>query len=74
MTSRLSISAYARHRGVSRQAVHLALRTGRIRRSADGRIDVEEADRAWLANTAPSTRGVADVSLTEAQLAELLGE
>lgn len=67
----MSISAYARHRGCSRQAVHLALRTGRIRRTPDGKIDVAEADRMWQANTAPSVRGM-DVTLTEQDLERLL--
>ncbi len=73
--SRLSISAYARHRGVSRQAVHLAIRTGRIRRCADGKIDPVVADREWLANTAPTLRwaGSKDVVLTAADLERLLG-
>jgi hypothetical protein len=31
--------------------VHKAIRAGRIERGADGRIDVEAADRAWLART-----------------------
>ena len=50
--SELSIAAYARHRGCSRQAVYLALRAGRILRTESRKIDPVAADRAWLENTA----------------------
>lgn len=45
---------YARHRGVSRQAVSKALRTGRIVLVEGGKIDPEVADAAWRQNTDPS--------------------
>ncbi len=47
----LSVSAYARHRGVSHVAVLKAIKTGRIVRDADGTIDVAKADAAWRNNT-----------------------
>lgn len=45
---------YARHRGVSREAVRKALRNGRIRANANGLIDPAAADAAWSVNTVPS--------------------
>lgn len=47
----MGITEYARHRGVEDAAVHFAVRSGRIKRNADGSIDVEAADRAWVDNT-----------------------
>lgn len=52
-------SAYARHRGCTRQAVHAAIKDGRLRRSVledvDGRLvlDVNEADHEWFERTDP---------------------
>lgn len=51
-------AAYARHRGVTRQAVDYALKTQRITAEPDGRIDVAKADAAWEANTHPIHGGV----------------
>ena len=48
-----SIRAYARHRGVSHEAVRKALAAGRITAGPDGWIDPEVADREWEANTLP---------------------
>jgi hypothetical protein len=42
---------YARHRGVSRQAVHKAIAEGRIE-LVQGRINRELADQEWQANSA----------------------
>lgn len=59
MTQLLSLRAYARHRkaqgltGTTDGAVRKALATGRITAAADGRVDPEQADRAWAASTAP---------------------
>jgi len=47
----LSITAYARHRGVSHVAVLKAIKAGRIEKEADGTIDPEKADAAWARNT-----------------------
>lgn len=48
---KLSISAYARHRGVSHVAVLKAIKSGRIEKEPDGTIDVAKADAAWRRNT-----------------------
>lgn len=48
---KLSISAYARHRGVSHVAVLKAVKAGRIEKEPDGTIDVAKADAAWKKNT-----------------------
>jgi hypothetical protein len=50
----LSLRAYARHRGVSHQAVSKAVRTGRITQLPDGTIDPERADKEWAARTDPA--------------------
>jgi pyruvate/2-oxoglutarate dehydrogenase complex dihydrolipoamide acyltransferase (E2) component len=56
----MSYRAYARHRGVSPEAVSKAVKTGRITAGPDGKIDPEAADRQWEANTDPvKTRGKA---------------
>lgn len=47
----VSITEYARHRGCNLKAVQVAVSTGRIKREADGTIDVEKADRDWEKNT-----------------------
>jgi len=55
----VSQRAYARHRGVSLAAVQKAIKQGRIRTVAEGKIDVQQADRDWERNTsygaAPAT-------------------
>lgn len=52
---------YARHRGVSREAVRKALRDGRIRADRRGRIEWSAADLAWTASSEPaSPRRVVD--------------
>lgn len=38
---------YARHRGCSRQSVHVAIKQGKIHRNASGKIDSEAADASW---------------------------
>ena len=62
---RLSIRAYARHRGVSHVAVKKAIDTGRITQLPDGTIDPVAADTQWAANTTPTRRSV----VTEANAA-----
>ena len=64
MTQRLSIRAYARHRGVSHTAVRKAFAAGRIATAADGMIDRDAADRAWRANSDPA-RVMADAPRVE---------
>lgn len=46
-------AAYARRRGVTKQAVGLAVAGDRIR-LVDGLVDPEQADRDWAANTDPA--------------------
>lgn len=55
----LSLRAYARHRGVSHEAVRKAIDTGRITTDADGSIDPQRADAEWARNTAPPRVGTA---------------
>lgn len=50
----MSLRAYARHRGVSHQAVSKAIQTGRITPLPDGTIDAEKADEEWAARTDPA--------------------
>lgn len=57
MLRRVRPAAYARHRGVSRQAVHYAIKVGRIRLGPDGLVDVPSADRAWAASASPLNGG-----------------
>ena len=47
----LTITAYARHRGVSHVAVIKAIKAGRIEKEPDGTIDPVKADAAWERNT-----------------------
>lgn len=51
MSKGLSITAYARHRGVSHVAVLKAIKAGRIEKEFDGSIDSVKADAAWARNT-----------------------
>ena len=45
---------YARHRGVSRQAVSKAIRSGRIVLTQDEKINPDAADASWRQHTDPS--------------------
>jgi pyruvate/2-oxoglutarate dehydrogenase complex dihydrolipoamide acyltransferase (E2) component len=56
---RLSLRAYAKHRGVSLAAVQKAVHSGRITPNADGLIDSDRADAEWNAKTRPGQRRVA---------------
>ncbi len=47
MAKTISIIAYAKHRGVSRQAVYDAIAAGRIEREPDKNIDPVKADKQW---------------------------
>lgn len=49
----LNQSQYAQHRGVSRMAVSKAVKAGRIKKDATGKIDAAQADADWEANTKP---------------------
>jgi crotonobetainyl-CoA:carnitine CoA-transferase CaiB-like acyl-CoA transferase len=57
----VSLRAYARHRGISLKAVQKAIASGRIHKSASGKIAVAGADRAWAANTDMARRPVDSV-------------
>ena len=48
----LGIRVYTRHRGVSNTAVEKAIQQGRIRTTASGLIDAEQADQDWSRSTA----------------------
>ena len=50
---KLSIRAYARHRGVSHVAVMRAIKAGRVPVEADGTIETAKADAAWQRSTDP---------------------
>jgi hypothetical protein len=58
----------ARILGVTRQAVAKAIRAGRIRVDADGRVDPHRATREWIANTHPGSmraRVLRDAAIAE---------
>lgn len=67
----ISLRAYARHRGVSPEAVSKAVKGGRIKeavvfvRGAPKISDVEIADREWEANTRPSAASPAPLPLPD---------
>ena len=47
----MGLREYARHRGSALSTVQKAIRSGRIPKLADGRIDSDAADAAWKQNT-----------------------
>lgn len=49
----MTLREYARHRGCYPRAVEVAIATGRIQRDEQGRIESDQADIDWQANTAP---------------------
>jgi len=49
----MNVVEYARHRGVSHQAVSQALEGGKIRKERNGKIDSEKADRSWALKSNP---------------------
>lgn len=55
----LTQAQYARRRGVSREAVSKAVRDGRIKLDARGKLNPAAADAAWAANTDPNRGGKA---------------
>jgi hypothetical protein len=52
----VNLSEYARHRGVTHQAVMRAIKEGRITKEPDGSIDPVKADEEWSQNTDFSRR------------------
>ena len=72
-TGKLSVSAYARHLGVTRALVQQALDRGRIAQGDDGLIDPVTADVAWEANRgedrAAPMKGVSRAAVRSAKTA-----
>ncbi len=60
MGQKVSLREYARIRGVRLNAVQTAVNSGRIHKTADGKIDVEEANKEWFMNTDPAKSRKAD--------------
>ncbi len=54
MGQKVSMREYAKIRGVHLNAVQTEVKTGRIHKTNDGKIDVEKANQEWLQNTDPS--------------------
>ena len=54
MGKKVSLREYARMRGVHLNAVQTAVKTGRIHKTADGKIDVDAANKEWFMNTDPA--------------------
>lgn len=54
MGQKVSMREYAKIRGVHLNAVQTAIKSGRIHKTTDGKIDVEKANQEWLQNTDPS--------------------
>lgn len=54
MGQKVSLREYARIRGVRLNAVQTAISSGRIHKTPDGMIDVEEANKEWFMNTDPA--------------------
>lgn len=50
----LSIRAYAKHRNISEGAVRKALKSGRISKNQNGKINPQIADKEWQTNTDPA--------------------
>lgn len=74
---RMSIAQYAKHRGVSDQAVYRAIRAKRVtvRLDDDGKryIDSEAADKEWFANTdSTQARGDAAKAALEKAASEII--
>jgi hypothetical protein len=49
----MTITEYARHRGVSQPAVSKAIAAHRIKKERSGKIDSEKADASWALRTDP---------------------
>ena len=60
MGRKVSLREYARIRGVRLNAVQTAIASGRIHKTPDGKIDVDEANREWFMNTDPAKSRKAD--------------
>lgn len=60
MGLKVSLREYARIRGVRLNAVQTAISSGRIHKTPDGKIDVDEANKEWFMNTDPAKSRKAD--------------
>lgn len=60
MRQKVSMREYARIRGVRLNAVQTAIASGRIHKTPDGKIDVDEANKEWFMNTDPAKSRKAD--------------
>lgn len=60
MAKTVSLREYARIRGVRLNAVQTAIASGRIHKTPDGKIDVDEANKEWFMNTDPAKSRKAD--------------
>ena len=60
MGQKVSLREYARMRGVRLNSVQTAVNSGRIHKTPDGKIDVEEANKEWFMNTDPAKSRKAD--------------
>lgn len=71
MASEMSINAYARYRDCRPYTVQMAIKRGRIKLNANNKIDPDEADRMWAANTNTrmNTRGKDSPHVLRAQQA-----
>ncbi len=58
----LSLRAYARHRGVSETAVRKAIKSGRITKNKNGKVDPKIADQEWQKNTDPAQIKTANIA------------
>lgn len=66
MSQKVSLREYARMRGVNLNAVQTALKSGRIHKTTDDKIDVDVANKEWFMNTDPAKSRKTD-PLFEAQ-------
>ncbi len=57
---KLSLRAYAKHRGVSEAAVRKAIKQGRITKNSNGKVDPKTADQDWQKNTDPAQIKITD--------------
>lgn len=64
----LSIRAYAKHRNITEGAVRKALKTDRISKNKNGKIDPKIADKQWQENTDPAQ--VKETKTTEENIRE----
>ena len=65
----ISLQEYAFVRGISRQAVHKAIKQGRITPEADGTIEPEKANRQWESNTLDAPQGERQTTYIQAKTA-----